>query len=160
MRARNYLLPLLVGIVFTPFFFNAQQNNDPVFAVEVLLKSEGKKVHNYQIILSQDNLPEDTVSISGGKDVYVTLSKNEIYYFTFHKKGFKDRIVVVNTTLPEDASMEEIFTLDFTVEMEHEMVMNDASGNDAEKSGKKISSVYVKYDNVQADFALCDYGRD
>jgi Fe-S cluster assembly iron-binding protein IscA len=149
MRAKNYLLFLLLGTLLLPFHSSAQEKNDPVFALDIRLSSGGKKVHDYKICLAHKEKADDTVTIKKGKEVYVTLQRNEVYTFTFHKEGYRDRAMIVNTSLPDNAKAEEIFTLAFTIEM-------TAEDSITKKNAEIVPTAFVKYDSKADDFSLCE----
>lgn len=153
MSTKHYLLLLLIGsLCLCPLLYAAQsEGNDPVFALEIRLKSAGKKVHHYQVILSQGGKGEDTVTVKSGKEVYVTLSRNQVYYLTFHKEGMKDRTLVVNTDLPSSATAAEIFTLNFEVEMQPD-IPGDAAA--------QLPLMYLKYDSTEDEFALATHRHE
>jgi hypothetical protein len=145
MSAKNCLLLLIWVFLSLSFFGSAQEKEDPVFSVNILLSSEGKKVKDFTIYLRHNGMNDDTIQIRKGKRVYVTLKKNEMYYFTFHKEGLQDKIMLLNTTLPLLADTEELFNLDFEVQM----LPAGADGRDS-----ATQKAYVAYDSAEDDFSL------
>ncbi|MBC7865195.1 MAG: hypothetical protein IAF38_19630 [Bacteroidia bacterium] len=148
MSTQKKLLLLLWNALF--FFFtlglNAQTNDDPVFAFDVKVKAEGKMIHDYNISLSQNGKKTDTVSFKRSKEVYVTLKRNEVYTFTFTKKGYSSKVLIVNTTLPDNVKTVDLFTLYLQVDLLPEEKVTDET---------KVRTVYANYDGKLDDFALC-----
>jgi hypothetical protein len=149
MSTKKYLLLLLGTLLLIPFTGKSQENNDPVFALNITLTHTHKKLGDYVIYLKHKDLADDTVTVRKGKEVYVTLMRNEVYTFTFHKKGFRDRTMVLNTSLPETVKASELFTLSFPIEMMPEEVID-------EQKTETAPTAYAVYDSKDDDFNLED----
>lgn len=151
MRTKKItLFLLLLTLFFLSLISNAQDKNDPVFVLDIRLKSGEKKLHDYTIYLGSRENAADSVTVGKSKEVYVTLKRDTQYSFTFHKEGFHDKTLVINTALPATVSSDELFILNFCMEMFPEttlQVQTEAS----------TSRAYARYDSTAEDFSL--YGN-
>jgi hypothetical protein len=116
MRA---FLFLLVFSVFINVF--AQETNDEqflAFKLETALTAGQKEISDYQIVLSYDGGFTDTVNIEkSGRRIFISLQKNEIYTLIFHKDGFDEKMVVLDTRMPDEVDTTFPFDLSFEIEM-------------------------------------------
>jgi hypothetical protein len=143
MRLKKILLFLLLFVLFfLSITSNAQDKNDPVFVLDIHVKNGSKALHDYMIYLGNK---EDSVAIKKSKEVYVTLKRNKMYSFTFHKEGYDDKALIVNTNLPSTVNSDELFIISFDMEL------------NASSSGKRhlANDMCVEYDKKVDDFNLC-----
>jgi hypothetical protein len=147
MRTKKItLFLLLLTLFFLSLISNAQDSNDPVFVLDFRLKSGVKKLHDFTIYMGDRTQPQDSVAIGKSKEVYITLKRNEKYSFTFHKEGFYDKVLLINTELPDAVHSDQLFILGFDIEM--------LPDNPPTRQEGILGPAYAHYDNSLEDFNL------
>jgi hypothetical protein len=117
MKKPQLLTIIVVLLCFITLSF-AQHTIDPTFEISSVLTCKNKKLNDYDIILSYDGQLEDKVTIKkSGKKTAVTLKRNEIYSIIFHKEGFDDKIIMINTNMPVTEEAEDFYRLNLQIEM-------------------------------------------
>lgn len=152
MSFKKHLLLVILTMLVLSLFSQTPGDHNPVFAINITLIHDHKRLGDYVIYVKYEGETEDTVKVRKGNEVYVTLKRNEVYTFTFHKEGFLDREMIVNTELPEKADPDEWFSLNFHFDVTPLNVM----------SGKPLESLpaaYAIYDSKQDDFFLKDENK-
>jgi hypothetical protein len=114
---RTILILLFSGFVAA---FCAQETSDSMltFKIRSVLTAQGKTLNNYRIILSYEGGYTDTINCPGGlRKIFTTLKKNEIYTLIFQKEGFENKMVVIDTRMPDSVDTTFPFVLDFEIEV-------------------------------------------
>lgn len=107
-------ISLITGIGYAPDL-NYKKKNDKAIELSFFATVGSNITSNYQVLVSEDNSSTDTLIITKSRTVFVQLEANHVYAFRFIKKGYLERLLVVNTYLP--AESEDLYSFDFEIEM-------------------------------------------
>lgn len=109
-------LSLVTGIGYAPTpDLNFVTDDNKAIELSFFATIDSQVANDYQVYISEDNCSVDTLWIKRSKTVYVTLEANHVYAFRFTKKGYLERLLVVNTYMPADAN--DLYAFDFEIEM-------------------------------------------
>lgn len=114
MKTKLFLFCLLSVCIC----FAQEVEHHPTFKISGLLTDHYKKLRDYQVILSYEGGFTDTISIGkSNRPIFITLKRNEVYTLVFHKAGYHDKMIMINTTLPDSVDTSMPFELSFEIEM-------------------------------------------
>jgi hypothetical protein len=82
---------------------------------------------DYAISVYLDGHKIDSLYSKSKKCINFYVNYNEVYTFLFQKEGCKDKIVIVNTTIPEGLKNMNEDVFDFAVEMTQSLTKNSAT---------------------------------
>lgn len=107
----------------------------------------GAKVEDYTVIFFEDGKLIDSFYIDNRREQYFGMEFGHNYALKFVKKGYKNRVLLVDTSLPEDAHSDN-FTFRYSIEF----IPKDAPSNTFDD----FPVAFVTYDAKRKDF---DYNR-
>lgn len=96
-------------ICFTAFSLGAfsqkptkiHETPENTLEISSLLTAKGKIVNNYTITLLCDGVEIWKKEIKKSRPVYINLEPNKVFSLLYSKPGYADKIVIVNTELPD-----------------------------------------------------------
>ena len=106
-----------------------------------------KMVADYWIYVFENGAPKDTFFVESKKEIFIALQLNNNYAVKFVKEGFKDRILLVDTHVPDSRSSKN-YSFRYLIEF----LPNDAVSNTFDD----FPVAYITYQKAVNDF---DYDR-
>jgi hypothetical protein len=116
MKRAHYLLFSLFLLFTGKIFAGTNEDVTPGLEVSFLLSDQNDFVNKYMIYIYKNGEIDDSVEIKRKNPVYMLLELNSYYCLRIVKPGFKDRMVLVDTSVPKEKET-EIFHFDFEIEM-------------------------------------------
>jgi hypothetical protein len=83
-----------------------------------------KRVGDYSISVYLDGNRVDSIYTKSKKSIKLTLACNRVFTFLFQKQDCLDKIVFVNTLMPDGLKKTEVNTFDFEIEMSPSLIKN------------------------------------
>jgi hypothetical protein len=120
------IITLMLVIITSTLSVNAQNKR----GVKDILKITGAALLNdqratdYAISVFLDGTRVDSMYTKSKKTIKFYVTYNNVYTFLFQKEGCVDKIVIVNTKLPEGLKSIQDDTFDFEVEMSQSLSKN------------------------------------
>ena len=123
----------------------AQESQSIQLEINGILVLDGKEVTNYSYCLHHNGLKMDSAYKKKMKAFTVTLQKNEIYTLSYHKVGYADKYIMIDTHIPAGKELLEQY------EVAYEMELNPALCKHKEEF-KDHPVAIVKYFKNKNDF--------
>lgn len=118
------LKKLVLILLFNTIAFTAisQKRKTNFLEITGTALLDDKPTDNYAISVYLDGTKIDSMYTKKVKSIFFLVKYNELYTFLFQKKNCQDKIVIVNTSIPEglDKMKDDIF--EFEVEMTQSLV--------------------------------------
>lgn len=110
----------IIAAIFLTVTIKANENliNKPGAGLEIasMLLFNEERITNYTLIIYDENQSSDTIVVTKAKHLYFKLRYGHFYSLRYIKKGYKERIVMIDTRLDEANSINET-GFDFEIEM-------------------------------------------
>lgn len=153
MKTKNLLAKFfLFVLIFSCQTANAKQciinQEGPGLELSSKITFNGERISNYTIILYNEDQTSDTIEVSGMKLIYMKLSYGHTYALRFIKKGFLERVMLIDTHL-EKAKQSKEMQFDFEIEM-----------IPVGKNGNTLSDLPVALVGYDAEEKNFDYSRN
>ncbi|HEU4718765.1 MAG TPA: hypothetical protein VFU15_13065 [Bacteroidia bacterium] len=129
------------------FSHDSSDANVPYFDITGRMTIADKSVADYSVILYCDGQRTDSVFVDTKKDIDIHLGYGHDYAVRFSKAGCKDRILLVDTHLPEGVSA-DYFSFLYSIEFLSEHAPSNTFDD--------FPVAYIGYDKTKKDF---DYNR-
>ncbi|MBI3510310.1 MAG: hypothetical protein HY064_06575 [Bacteroidetes bacterium] len=84
--------------------------------ISSFLTYNGEKVSDYSMIVYEEGIPVDTFIVTEENKTFVMLNYDCNYCIRYTKEGFLDRVVLIDTHVPEGESFMK-HTFDFEIEL-------------------------------------------
>lgn len=112
-----YVLMFLVNTI--ALTATAQSKNEEFGFIEITGSAllNDVKTKNYAVSVYLDGRIIDSMYTATKRPVTYTLEYNQVYTFLFQKEGCEDKVVIVNTKIPEGLKGMQDNTFEFQVEM-------------------------------------------
>lgn len=107
------------------------------------VSQKSNPMRDYRILIIENDSVYDTIYADLTLPIYIQLDLNKSYVLEFSKPGFMERLVLVDTKVPEDKDHKR-FSYDFEIEMPFRYC--DTGSNAVQPIAKII------YDNTNGDF--------
>jgi hypothetical protein len=91
--------------------------NTNTFEISGVALLNDQRVGDYTVSVYLDGTRIDSMYSKSKKPLYFTLECNQVYSCLFQKKGYKDKIVIVNTKIPEGLKSIQDDSFYFEIEM-------------------------------------------
>ena len=112
-----YVIMMVVNItVFTAAAQSKQKTSDLLEITGAALLND-QRVSNYAVSVYLDGTKIDSMFTRSKKTIKFYVSYNKVYTFLYQKKNCMDKIIIVNTEVPEGLKMMVDNTFDFDVEL-------------------------------------------
>lgn len=158
MNTTKLILAVLLAAVLTiicPMAFGKSSNEarqNTTFADSFLdfsgvMTIDDEKVSDYTVYIFQDGSPSDTFHVRTQLEQHYLLPVGHNYTLKFTKFGYKDRLVLVNTTINSKRT-HDLYTFRYSVEF-----IADGESNTADD----FPVAFIHYDETKKDF---DYNRE
>lgn len=141
-----FLLLPLIGLSHKE---DTLKKGDHIIEISSQLTIKGIPTGDYEVFISLDGVPIDTLKIEKSKQIYFDLEKNKLYALVYRKKDFPDKIVMVDTNIPTDIRKDHYYNADFQVELH-----NAVTTQKEEYMEFPVAS--FKYDKKQQKFLYSD----
>jgi hypothetical protein len=122
-KSNLYIVMMLLNIIAVSGFAQKRMRNAPLEISGAALLND-QQTKDYAISVYLDGTKIDSVFSKSKKSIYFFVNYNQVYTFLFQKAGCKDKIVIVNTTIPEGLKSMQDDTFDFAVEMSQALSKN------------------------------------
>ncbi|CAN5399770.1 hypothetical protein BH09BAC5_BH09BAC5_01890 [soil metagenome] len=144
-----FFLPALLCIT------GLQAKSHPIMAKEnqanvelsFKLKDHGKKIGDYYVLIYCDTNAADTFFVHKGKVAYLDLDYNKDYTIRYEKEGYKDRVVIVHTSIEKKGPLK-----DMKFDYEIELIKENEPGNTL----ADLPVAVIRYDKCKKRF---DYSK-
>lgn len=97
---------ITLALLFTGLTVNADEAKEKPAEHIVLLSGNmavGEKVvSNYWVYVFENGAPTDTFFVDARKEVFFDLDLNKNYAIKFVKEGYKERVLLIDTHVPEE----------------------------------------------------------
>lgn len=80
------------------------------------VSQKSNPMRDYQILIIENDTVFDTILVDLTLPIYIQLDLNKSYVLEFSKPGFLERLILIDTKVPEGKSHKR-FTYDFEIEM-------------------------------------------
>jgi hypothetical protein len=87
------------------------------FEVDGGLSIDGKTTGDYTYCIHQDGKVLDSVYVKKTREFKLVLHKNEIITISYHKDGYPDRYIIVDTHYPNSKIPELVYELNYEIEL-------------------------------------------
>ena len=164
-KNRLFALVIILNTIVITGFSQKKISKDPlVIKGAALLNNE--KIRNYAISVYLDGNKIDSIYTKSTKSIYFYVSYHNVYTFLFQKNDCKDKIVIVNTNIPEgqEGMKDDIF--EFEVEMSQSLIKDSKEIEDFPVAVLKIneadqlleaSESYNKLTHREWDLAIINF---
>ncbi|MES2763507.1 MAG: hypothetical protein V4677_14935 [Bacteroidota bacterium] len=142
------LMVLLNTIVFTGFSQKRIKKNPLEITGAALLNDARTK--NYSISIYLDGSKVDSIYTKSKSSLSFFVDYNHVYTFLFQKQDCKDKIVIVNTTIPEGLKGMKDDIFDFEIEMSQSLAKNT---NETEDYPVAVLSINKEEEQLMASEA-------
>ncbi|MBS1637241.1 MAG: hypothetical protein JST26_15080 [Bacteroidetes bacterium] len=99
---------------------NAQsnaKNQTGYFELTASALVDDKRTDHYDISIYLDGQLKESIEMKRRTSINVLLESNQIYSLLFHKAGYPDRVVIVNTNVPSNLREVDEYPFDIQVEL-------------------------------------------
>lgn len=113
---------LLIGIFCCLNIFS-QRAKQPhlvhalAFDIDAGLSLNGTEIGNFSYCLHLNGKILDSAFVKKARPFMVKLEPNEVYTMSFHKEGFIDRYIIINTHIHNEDIIDDFYYLAFEVEL-------------------------------------------
>ncbi len=111
---------ILIFVINTIAITATAQNkskNQNSFEISGAALVNDQRVGDYAVSIYLDGTRIDSMYSSRKKPLFFTLDYNQVYSCLIQKKGFQDKVVIVNTNIPQGLKAIEDHSFDFEIEM-------------------------------------------
>lgn len=162
-------LSAVVATLLSVFSFSVKsQDSEPLnFEINGALSLQLKETSDYSYCLHLGGQKVDSQFVKKAKAFTVALKRNEVYTLSFHKDGYPDKYIVIDTHVPKGKAKREYYELAFEIELmpEHSMHKEEykdhpvavfkyfKNKDDFEASDKYFEEIHMKEkkQNAEAD---------
>jgi|GEM_PF-5774778 len=130
MKTTLALLVVLNSIFFTALSQKTVNPYDGALEITSSALFNDEKTSNYSISVFLDGHRLDSVYMKSKRPIHMYLDYNRVYTFLFQKENCKDKIVVLNTLVPEGLKGMQDETFNFQVEMTQTLTKNSPETED------------------------------
>jgi hypothetical protein len=144
MKKLTLQLALVIGVLFSIHSTgNAASIYTSGLKISSFLTYHGERMSDYTIIIYKNGTGVDTMNVNGDNSVKFFIDFDADYCVRFIKKGYYDRVVLVNTRIPE-SYRNDFYKFDFEIEM----ISDKSSPNTL----ADMPVALVQYDQGENDF--------
>lgn len=120
---------LFILTVFFLFIINTgdaqnKESSDDLLEITGAALLNDEKTSDYSISLYLDGVKTDSLYSKSKKVIRFYVEYNKVYTFLFQKENYQNKIVIVNTKLPDGLKELKDDTFDFEVEMSQSLSKN------------------------------------
>jgi hypothetical protein len=112
-----YVLILIVNLGTITSTAQSKQNTSDLLEITGAALLNDQRVSNYSVSVYLDGLKIDSMFTRSKKTIKFYVSYNRVYTFLYQKENCMDKIIIVNTQVPEGLKTITDNTFDFDVEM-------------------------------------------
>lgn len=111
-------LLILFCALFVPTAVNARSIAFPLAGLEIScsVSQQNNPMRDYTILILEDDTIRDTIFADLTLPIYIQLELNKSYVLEFSKPGFLERLVLIDTKVPEGKSRKR-YSYDFEIDM-------------------------------------------
>lgn len=148
---KNSIAAVLVSLMSLPMTATNQNRSDfeqEVYMLEVsgVMTVNGTRATDYMVYMFEDGVLNDSFHIDNRREQYFGFEFGHNYAMEFVKDGYKKRVLLIDTHLPQDA-----YSSNFHFRYEIEFI-----GKDVSNTFDDFPVAYITYDAKKKDF---DYNR-
>ena len=114
-------------------------------SASLLLK--GNPTSNYTVMISHDGNITDSIYVKTTKAVFMELEQDGVYTIIFSKKGYDDKMVLVDTHLGVKPKKSDDFTFDFDLEI-------DPKHSTLKKDFSDLPVAWVRFNKKSREFEI------
>jgi hypothetical protein len=111
---------LLVLVLFSARKANAQKDADTsqlIFEVTGVLVLDEKEIEDYSFCLHHGGQKMDSAFVKKMQAVTISLKRNETYTISYHKDGYIDKYIMIDTSVPKKKAKKEFYELSYEIEL-------------------------------------------
>lgn len=156
-----FVLVIILNTIVIHGFSQKRINKDPLVIKGAALLND-EKIRNYAISVYMDGNKIDSIFSKSKKSIYFYVSYHNVYTFLFQKDGCRDKIVIVNTNIPEGQKGMKDDIFEFEVEMSQSLIKDSKEIEDYPVAVLKVneadqvlevSESYYKFTHREWDLA-------
>jgi hypothetical protein len=87
------------------------------FEVNGALTIQLKEATEFSYCIHHNGVRLDSQFVKKSKPFSITLKRNEVYTLSYHKDGYTDKYVVIDTHVPKNKAKKEYYELAFEIEL-------------------------------------------
>lgn len=116
----------MVAVNLSAFTASAQSKQNTVDVLEITGAAllNDRRVSNYAVSVYLDGTKIDSMFTRSKKTIKFYVSYNKVYTFLYQKKNCMDKMIIVNTQVPEGLKTMADNTFDFDVELSQSLTKN------------------------------------
>jgi len=118
-----FVLLVLVNMIVLTGFSQKRIKETPLEIKGAALLNDNR-IKDYAISVYLDGTKIDSIYCKSKKSIYFYVDYNQVYTFLFQKQDCKDKIVIVNTKIPEGLKGMKGDLFDFEIEMSQVLTKN------------------------------------
>jgi hypothetical protein len=114
----------LVLLLICSNFARAQKDLDTgKISLEIngILVLDGKETSNYSYCLHHGGQKMDSAFVKKMKPFTVEFRRNEVYTISYHKDGYPDKYIMIDTKVPKNKAQEESYEVGYEIEVNPEL---------------------------------------
>lgn len=108
---------IFLSLATTTAFAQSNDHKTIEFEVDGGLSIDGKTVGDYTYCIHQDGKILDSVYVKRTKEFKLVLHRDEIITISYHKEGFPDRFIIVDTHYKPGKVAESVYELNYEIEL-------------------------------------------
>jgi len=119
-----------------------------ILEIEAQLTFDDVPLSNYSVYISCNGVLTDSIYVRHTHPVYFHFEANDIYTIIFRKKGFLDKMVMVDTYMKKKLTKnQEEYTFDFDLEL-------DPLASHVKSGYEDFPAGWVHFDSKRKDFEM------
>ncbi|MES2567702.1 MAG: hypothetical protein V4565_12595 [Bacteroidota bacterium] len=130
MKKVLYLIIIIIYLITLTATAQRKQDSFDILKITGAALLNDQRIANYAVSVYLDGTKIDSIYARSKKTIKFYISYNKVYTVLFQKKNCLDKIVIVNTHIPEGLKSMEDNTFDFEVEMSQSLSKKSANMED------------------------------
>lgn len=141
------VLLIMVNVFVLTGLAQKKQNIDNVLKITGTALLNNQRVSDYSVSIYLDGTRIDSTYTKSKKSIKFYAAYNKVYTLLFQKENYKDKIVIVNTQLPDGSILMKDDRFDFEVEM---FQVSSKNNKELEDNSVAVLSIDKKEQILQA----------
>ncbi len=130
---KKFNLTICIALIFISIYQVSAQTNflkNHVIEIKGKALSNGSPVSSYTVSVYSKGKKIDSIKSRTKRAVYFTLELNTVYSILYQAEGFEDKIIIVDTQIPEGLMYLEDFSHEFEIEMSNNLISQSSEVED------------------------------
>jgi len=146
-------LALVAVFLFLPFLMKPIVVDDTskvlskYIEISASLLVKGNPTDNYEVLVSLDGKITDSLLIKKAKPFYLDLEQDQLYTIIFKKKGYEDKLVMIDTRVYSKDKKVRYYSFEFDLEM-------DPKVSTLKREFQEYPAAWIRYDVRTKEFEI------